>query len=329
VPEVSWPGASARPRRALVLGGSGHVGNAVTRELLARGHAVTVARRGRTTATNLAGLPVSHALGDADHPATIDGWVRGHDLVVDAAAPYPLALGDRGGVATAARRATILVDAIGRHEARLVHLGSFVTGLGTDETGRPREPGQRLDSELHPYFAAKRAGEAVFAAAGRAGADVTVVQPTTCLGPWDSRPSAMCLVPRVLAGQLPVVPSHMINVVDVRDVARAVVAAAGGERQPPLRITGHNVGIAELCALIGELAGRRVEPRVVPAAIARGAAWAFELVPGGGMPPLLLPTLLALRQAALQVSATQRALGAAPRPLSETLRAAIAWYRER
>lgn len=317
-------------QRALVVGASGHIGNAVVRELLARGCAVTAARRGRSAARNLAGLAVRDALGDADHPATLDAWVAGHDLVVDAAAPYPLTLADTGAIAASERRAVALVDAVARHRTRLVHVGSFVTALGNDDTGRPRVPGQRLDAELHPYFAAKRAGEAVFSAAARAGAPITIVQPTTCLGPWDCRPSTMCLVPRVLAGQVPAVPSHVINVIDVRDVARAVVAAATGEpREPPLLLSGHNVGLPELCALIGELAGTRVTTRGVPAAAARAGAWLVELAaPGAEMPPVLLPTLLALRQSALSVGAAQRALGASPRPLSVTLRDAIAWHRD-
>jgi dihydroflavonol-4-reductase len=320
-------------RRALVLGASGHLGSAVVRELLARGYLVTAARRGRTPAQSLAGLPVVDALGDADHAATVDSWVGGHELVVDAAAPYPLTLADRGGAAAAARRAAILVGAITRHRARLVHIGSLVTRLGTDDSGRPREPGQRLDSQLHPYFAAKRAGEAVLGEAARAGAPITIVHPAVCLGPWDSRPSAMCLVPSVIAGRVPAAPSHMINVVDVRDVARAVVAAGAGDpRGEPLRVTGHNVGIPELCALIGELAGIRVMTRAFPAAAARAAAWATAwatdlAAPARAMPPLLLVTLLALRQTSLPVGAAQRALGAAPRPLSATLRDAIAWHR--
>lgn len=322
-------------RRALVLGASGHVGNAVVRELLSRDHAVTAARRGRTAATNLAGLPVADVLGDVDDAATLDRWVAGHELVVDAAAPYPLTVfaggagGASGAAEAAARRAALLIDTVARHRAHLVHVGSFVTRLGTDDTGRPREPSQRLDAELHPYFAAKRAGEAILAAAARTGAPIAIVHPTTCLGPWDSRPSAMCLVPSVLAGRLPAVPSHVINVVDVRDVARGVVAAAGSCHAEPLRLTGHNVAIPELCALIGELAGVRVTARAVPAALARAAAWTIELATlGAAMPPVLLPTLLALRQVPLQVSPEQRALGAAPRPLSVTLHDAIAWYRD-
>jgi len=317
--------------RALVLGASGHVGNAVVRELLARDHAVTAARRGRTAARNLAGLPVADVLGDIDDAATLDRWVAGHELVVDAAAPYPLTLVATGAAEAAARRAALLIDTVARHRAHLVHVGSFVTRLGTDDAGRPREPSQRLDAELHPYFAAKRAGEVMFAAAARTGAPIAIVHPTTCLGPWDSRPSAMCLVPSVLAGRLPAVPSHVINVIDVRDVARGVVAAAGSCPAEPLRLTGHNVGIPELCALIGELAGVRVTTRAIPAAIAHSAAWAIELATlatlGAALPPVLLPTLLALRQVPLPVSPEQRALGAAPRPLSVTLRDAIAWYR--
>jgi dihydroflavonol-4-reductase len=318
-------------RRALVLGGSGHLGNAMVRELLSRGYLVTTARRGRTAANNLAGLAISDALGDAADPATLDRWIRDHELVVDAAAPYPWTLAERGAAVAAARRAAVLADAIGRHRARLIHVGSFVTGLGTDGAGQPREPGQRLEGALHPYFAAKRAGEAVLAAAARAGAPITIVHPTTCLGPWDSRPHRMSLVPAVLAGRIAWAPSHVINVVDVRDVARGAVAAAdhGGHTGEPLRLTGHDVGVPELCALIGELAGIRVTTRAIPAGVVRAAAWAIELAaPGALTPPVLLPALLALRQVPLAVGHAQRALGAAPRPLSATLRDAIAWYRD-
>lgn len=307
--------------RALVLGASGHLGNAVVRELLAQAHAVTAARRGRADARNLAGLAVTDALGDADDPATLDGWVAGHDLVVDAAAPYPLRA-EPGAAAVSARRAAVLVDAIARHGARLVHISSFATRIA------PCDP--------HPYFAAKRAGEAVFAAAIRAGAAIAIVQPTNCMGPWDCRPSVLCLVPRVLAGWMPVMPSHIINVIDVRDVARGVVAAAAagaaaGAAAPgmePVLLSGHDVGLPELCGLIGELAGIRVTTQVVPSGFVRAAAWAIELATlGTVVPPVLLPTLLALRHTPLPVRAAQRALGAAPRPLSATLRDAIAWHR--
>jgi len=96
--------------RALVLGGSGHVGNAVVRALLARGDAVTVARRGQTPADNLRGLAVAEVLGDADD--AVGAWAVGHDAIIDAAAPYPWTLVERAAVVAARRRATAIVAAI-------------------------------------------------------------------------------------------------------------------------------------------------------------------------------------------------------------------------
>lgn len=311
---------------ALVLGGSGHVGNAIVRALLARGDAVTVARRGQTAARNLDGLAVAELRGDADDAGVLARWIAGHRVVFDAAAPYPWTLGERGAIERARRRAMAIVETAARAGAQVVHIGSFATALGAGDDGLPREPGRRLDAQLHPYFAAKRAGEAVFAAAARAGAPVAIAHPTTCLGPWDSR--AHAVIPSVLEGKLRAVPARTINVVDVRDVARGALALAGTSAATPVRLAGHNVSVAELCALVGELARVRVDVRAVPAVAARAAAWTLELAaPGAISPPLLLPTLLTLLQSPLQVGSTQRALGAAPRPLSATLRDAIAWYR--
>lgn len=314
---------------ALVLGGSGHVGNAIVRALRARGDAVTVARRGRTAARNLDGLAVAHAIGDADDAGVLARWIAGHAVVFDAAAPYPWTLGERGAIDRARRRAGAIVEAAARGGARVVHVGSFATALGVGDDGLPREPGRRLDAQLHPYFAAKRAGEAVFVAAARGGGPVAIAHPTTCLGPWDSRPPTHAVIPSVLEGRLRAVPARTINVVDVRDVARGALAlASSAPTGGPVRLAGHNVSVAELCALVGELGRVRVDVRAVPAVAARAAAWAVEVAaPGVVSPPLLLPTLLTLLQAPLQIGPAQRALGAAPRPLSATLRDAIAWYR--
>src|SRR6266478_7646220 len=77
----------------VVLGATGHIGNAVVRELLSRrGHTVTCTGRRSAPPSNLARLPVRYAPGDQDQPGQIDAWVSGHQVVVDAAAPYPTRL---------------------------------------------------------------------------------------------------------------------------------------------------------------------------------------------------------------------------------------------
>ena len=75
--------------KTLVLGATGHVGQAIVRALIARGHPVTATTR-RTRPPSLAHLAADIATGDADDPNQLDRWVAGHDWVVDAAAPHPL-----------------------------------------------------------------------------------------------------------------------------------------------------------------------------------------------------------------------------------------------
>ena len=73
----------AAPGRALVLGASGHIGQAIVRELLAQGWQVTAAtRRHRLPEGCAEGCAL--AVGDADLPGQLDRWAAGHDAVFDA-----------------------------------------------------------------------------------------------------------------------------------------------------------------------------------------------------------------------------------------------------
>ena len=76
--------------KALVLGASGHLGNAIARELLHRGYEVTAISRALNPASNLKDLPVAYSVGDLDTRGKLHQWVSGHDVVVDAAAPYSI-----------------------------------------------------------------------------------------------------------------------------------------------------------------------------------------------------------------------------------------------
>ena len=77
--------------KTLVLGASGHLGQAILRELLRRGHKVTAATR-RLRPPNLVALEVPIVTGDPDAPGQLEHWVSGHEVVIDAAAPYAVNL---------------------------------------------------------------------------------------------------------------------------------------------------------------------------------------------------------------------------------------------
>jgi dihydroflavonol-4-reductase len=310
--------------RALVLGGTGHVGAAVVHEALTRGFAVSVASRSEALPRSLAGLAVDHLRFDIGDRAALRRAIEGHALVVDAAAPYPLHAG-ADVEAEAVARTRAVIRAVADAGATLAFVSSFVT---LPSPGRLRS---RMIRAAHPYFAVKQAMEDEVSRAARAGLRAVVVNPTACLGPFDDKPIELSIIPLLLAGKLAATVSSPINVVDVRDVARGLLEAVAQERYAePIPLSGHNLGADELARRVCALAK-------VPAPIVRvpigptvlGALWldaAYASV-GRESPYPALSVLLIAESEPREVAAIQRELGAAPRELDETLRDAIAWSR--
>ena len=319
----------------LVLGVTGHVGNAIAREFLARGYRVTgLSRRGRSRA-NLEGLALRYLRGNIDSSSSIESWVRGHDIVVDAAAPYPVALPDDGAAGAsrilddARRRTRKLLRAVSKHHARLAYVSSFGT-LAQSRTDLDRIA-TALMERLHPYFAVKRQIEGDVLEAARAGLPVVVANPTGCLGPWDYKDRERCFVPALLRGEMPAATDQMLNVIDVRDVAIGVVNAIEMERYgEPIPLSGHNISNEGLFRWICEMGGVR-PPRIVGSS---GAAvigsYLTEIALRALRVETPLPALIAMltyMHDYLAPSAAQVDLGVELRPLSQTLLDSIEWYR--
>ncbi|HEY2256133.1 MAG TPA: NAD-dependent epimerase/dehydratase family protein [Variovorax sp.] len=327
---------NASGRRALVLGATGHLGNAITRDLLAQGWHVTAATRQQRPGA-LAALGVEIVHGDADQPGRLAAWIPGHEWVIDAAAPYPLHLfgglasGEAATLEQARRRMAALLEGVARSGATLGHVSSYTT------LPRPRGEGALAACEtlirrrIHPYFALKSELEAMVLEAARAGLRAVVVNPTACLGPWDRRPRAQCVVPLLVTGQVPAMMARTLNVIDVRDVAAGLRAALEQRHfGVPLALAGHDCRTdwlaARVCALAGATAPRlRVPGRLVAVgALCAEAGWALL---GRPSPMPAIGPLLVLDGYPMSPGAGQRSLGVRPRPLDETLRDAIDWYR--
>jgi nucleoside-diphosphate-sugar epimerase len=323
-------------RRALVLGATGHIGQAITRELLAHGWGVTAATR-QPRAEALTGLEVMAVCGDADRAGQLAQWVPGHEAVFDAAAPYPMNLflrgpgAERAPLQQAQRRMQSLLEAVGREGATLAHVSSF--------TALPRPPEEsplsaiesRVRQRLHPYFAVKAAMQALVLEAARGGLRAAVLNPAACLGPWDRRARELCTVPLLVSSQVPAMVSQPLNVIDVRDVARAARLAVEQQRLgEPIPLAGHDTRTDLLAARVCQLAGVRPPRRRLPVRVAAGAMLAAEAgwaLLGRPSPVPALGSLLLLEGYAMQPSAPQLAMAVLPRALDETLRDSIDWYR--
>jgi dihydroflavonol-4-reductase len=322
--------------KALVIGAAGHVGNAILRALLDRGDEVTACGRRTTPPANLDGLHVRYAPGDAETPGQLDKWIEGHQLVVDAAAPYPVGVFSVGSGAAsdpifgAERRIRALRAAVFRHNARLIFVSSFVT------LTRPRTAAQQVQDRMvrlaHPYFEVKELTESQIVEAARHGLPAVIVNPTYCLGPWDLHDRQLCTIPPVLCGEIPISIRQMLNVIDVRDVAAASLAALDRERYgEPILLGAHDILTNDLYSLICEIGGVS-PPRVsIPPNFAIAGAYLMELTFGVMGRKPLLPSggmMMATTFDYLDRTEALRELGITPRPLSETIADAITWYRE-
>ncbi len=320
----------------LVLGGTGHLGNAIVRELLEQGCTVTIASRRNTPAPNVATLPVRFLSGDLDAPGLLEDWVRGHEIVVDAAAPYPFRLfsanteEEQSPLDYAARRTATLINAVSRHRARLAYVSSFTTQV------QPHFTFERWQAQivrfLHAYFSVKNLIETRLLAAARGGLKVVIVNPTMCIGPWELKQRELCLIPRLLRNEVPVIASHLLNVIDVRDVAKGLVAALHQERYgEPIVLSGHNITSDELFSWICQI-GEAQPPRIfVPASLSVFGSYVVELAFTSLGQPSPIPSLavaLLCEHQWLSPSTAQCELGVFPQSLSGTLRDAIAWYRQ-
>ncbi|MBV8055871.1 MAG: NAD-dependent epimerase/dehydratase family protein, partial [Deltaproteobacteria bacterium] len=246
--------------RALVIGAGGHVGNAITRALLAAGWLVTGCGRRVTLPLNLRELPLTYLAGNADAPGQLDRWLPGHELVVDGAAPYPIEVLFPGltpkqdPFAAAEVRTTRLIDAVLRHDAVLAYVGSFITQV------TPRTEAQRIRARMIrltlPYFEIKELIESRLLDAARRGLRAVLINPTYCLGPWDLHDRRVCTIPLLLSGEIPGWITQMLNVIDVRDLAAATLRALEAESYgEPLLMTGHTISTRDFYSLVCQMGG--------------------------------------------------------------------------
>jgi dihydroflavonol-4-reductase len=321
--------------RALVIGASGHVGNAIARALLTAGWAVTACGRRVAPPLNLQDLPVTYLAGDADAPGQLDRWLPGHDLVVDGAAPYPMDVLFPGlqpkhdPFAAAEVRTARIINSVIRHDAVLLYVGSFIS-LVTPRTEAQRIRAQMIRLTL-PYFEVKELIESRLLDASRRGLRAILINPTYCLGPWDLHDRRVCTIPLLLSGEIPGWITQMLNVIDVRDLAAATLRAVETERYgEPLLMTGHAISTHDFYSLICQIGGA-APPRIASSAtLAMLGSYIVELaysVLGQQTPIISAGMMMATAVDYLQPGSALNDLGVTPRPLPETIKDAIRWYR--
>ena len=320
-------------RTALVLGATGFIGGHIALEALKKGWEVRGLRRETGALGHLEGVALRWYVGDLDQPASLSPAMEGIQLLFHAAAYYPQdnrPAADHTAHSVQQIRA-VLKEAAAAGVERIIFTSSLSTiGRPPDGSGRLADesdhylPGSLPDSA---YYECKYAMESEVLRACGAGQDVIVTNPTLVLGPGDLHLAVGRVITPLARGWGLIWLPGEVNAIDVRDVARAQIAAAEeGERGERYILGGHNLSVHALQDLIADKAGVRRPRWGISKRSIKGLARVLKAVPGLRIYSNHLSALSHWQS--YDTSKARAALGLKPRPLEETVVAMIAWYRD-
>jgi len=321
----------------LVTGGSGFIGSAVVRALVAAQARVRVLVRPESDTSNIAGLPVEHRFGDLLDIASLRAALGGCEALFHVAADYRL------WVPQPERMYRVNVDgtralmqaALDQGVRRVVYTSS-VAVLGLHDDGRPADETTASDLEdmIGPYKRSKFLAEAeVRRMVSAVNLPAVIVNPSTPVGPRDIKPTPTGrMIVEAASGHMPAYVDTGLNLVHVEDVALGHLAAfergRAGERYI---LGGENLSLSEMLDMIAEITGRRKPLVQAPRAAIYPIAIAAEAVARvTGREPFV--TMDALRMAKKKMffssAKAERELGYSTRPVRGALSDAITWFRE-
>ena len=246
--------------KTLVTGGTGFVGRAVVAALLAQGRPVRVLARNPEHPA-LAGLPVEVAPGDLRDRASLELALAGCSRLFHVAADYRLWVPDPEEMYAVNVEGTrnLLAAAQARGVSRVVYT-STVGALGNPGDGTPgrEDTPVRLQDMVGHYKRSKFLAEAVALEFAAAGLPLTVVNPSTPMGPWDWRPTPTGqMIVDFLQGRMPAYLETGLNVIHVDDVARGhLLAEARGQVGEKYILGNENLSLSQILQLLAEISGR-------------------------------------------------------------------------
>lgn len=316
----------------LVTGSTGLVGSSVARLLAERGDRVRAGVRSSSRLDNLHGLDVERMTCDILDRRSLRRALRGVDRVFHCAGLTDVrARPDDLYLVNATGTRVLCEEAHRAGVEHVVHTSSAAAAVGpaphgstADETQAFRAGGLGL-----AYVDSKREAEVQALRAAAAGLPVVIANPTHVFGAGDVYRTSTQIVRRYLLRQIPVFVEGALNIVDVEDVARGLLAAdergAVGERY----ILGNrNFTWDRLFADLARLSGVEPPPVRLPAAAALAVAQAMERLPG--TPAVTVTEARAAAQWwAYRSTKAKRELGWEPSHHEDTLVSTIAWYRAR
>ena len=322
--------------KAFITGATGFVGAHVARALAAQGAELRLLVRPTSPLENIAELRAETVTGDLREPESLKKAMQGCEFAFHVAADYRLWVRDPEEMYKANVEGTrAIIEAAQASGVRRVIYTSSVATMGFTRDGHiaTEESPVSIQDMVGHYKRSKFMAEEIALEAGRKGADVVVVNPTTPIGEYDIKPTPTGrIVVDFLKRKFPAYVDTGLNLADVKEVARghllAMEKARPGERYI---LGGENLTLKQILDKLAAMTGLPSPKMKVPHAVAMGFAVFDQLLTGVVMGKEPRATIDAVKMGRKKMFASSakadRELGYRSLPVEDALRRAVEWFQ--
>lgn len=319
----------------LVTGGAGFIGSHVVRALLSENRRVRVLVLPGEDTRNLTGLAVERFEGDVRSPSQMAAALAGVDRVFHLAAVYALWTKTKGLMHAVNVEGTrnLLSQCLTAGVSRVVYTSSLAVFAGQGDCDATEESPFALGVTGSEYAQSKKDAHDVAKSFAAQGLDVVIAAPCGPIGPGDVAPTPTGrILLSALQDRLVFAVDFVSNMGDVRDMAHGhLLVETHGRTGESYLLGGHNVTMTELADLVFQSGRRRGATLKVPHSLALlgsyPVAWFATRIQK--RPPLFSPAEVRIAQLGLRVNCgkAERELGYRCRPIADSVKDAIAWFR--
>jgi len=322
--------------KVFLTGATGFVGHHVARALAGEGAKLRMLVRKTSNLANLEGIRGETHVGDLLEPESVRPALAGCDALMHVAADYRLWIRDPKTMYRANVEGTRELLRLAREAKvpRVVYTSSVATmHFRTDGIVINEDTPVSIKDMVGHYKRSKFLAEQEAIAAARAGQHVMILNPTTPIGPNDSKPTPTGRIfVDFLNRRFPAYMDTGLNLVDVAEVARTHVAALTvGTPGKRYILGGENLTLKQILDKMSAITGIPSPKTRIPFAVAATYAFFEEWITGrirGREPRASLEEVRMGRKKMFASSAhAQQELGFRIVPVYPAMRAAIEWFR--
>jgi dihydroflavonol-4-reductase len=230
--------------KTLILGGSGFIGSWILKELNSRNYTVNVLSR--TNNGHIESSKLKLFTGDCNNPIHLDQAMDSCDVVINAATYYPVYSVKRyEQLNTAKNELNTILNAAKEHNIKKFIFISTPTVLSASNESLSMSTYCFIKYYLHKKIECEINN----------GFPATIIIPGGCFGPGDWKVITGRVILEIISRRLRITIDGIMNVVDVRDVAKGVVEAAlHGKTGATYQLGNWNCSFYEFAEKVAEIA---------------------------------------------------------------------------